>query len=197
MDYGQRTVTCGELRPEDAGKAVVLNGWVKSRREFGGILFLDIRDRYGITQVVVDSSDTPELHAQLKDVRSEWVLWTSGEVRMRENPNPNIPTGLIEIIAEDIGVINKSELPPFDIVDDLATNEELRLENRFLDLRRHSLQKNFLIRSDLTKITHRFFAEEDFVSIETPILSKSTPEGARDFLVPSRMNKSEFYALTQ
>ena len=148
MDYQQRTATCGELRPDDAGRTVILNGWVNARRDYGGIVFLDIRDRYGVTQVVVDTADTPELAAKIKDVRSEWVLWASGTVRMRENPNPRIPTGLIEIIADEVGVINRSEVPPFEIVDDLTTNEETRLEYRYLDLRRHSLQQNFLIRLD-------------------------------------------------
>ena len=197
MSYKQRTHTCGELRPTNAGETIILNGWVKSRREFGGSLFLDIRDRYGITQVVIDSSSTPELHASLKEVRSEWVVWTAGEARIRENPNANIPTGLVEVLASEVGVINKSTLPPFEIADGILTNEEQRLEYRFLDLRRHDIQQNFLIRSHLTQIAHTFYAEEKFVEIETPILSKSTPEGARDFLVPSRMNKGEFYALPQ
>lgn len=197
MEFRKRTATCGELRPERSGGRVVINGWVNARRDYGGIVFLDLRDRYGITQVVVDTSDTPELAAQIKDVRSEWVLWADGVVRMRENPNPKIPTGLIEIIASEIGVINRSEVPPFEIVDDLGTNEELRLQYRYLDLRRGALQKNFLVRSQLSHIMHSYFAEEQFVEVETPILTKSTPEGARDFLVPSRMNKGQFYALPQ
>lgn len=197
MDFRKRTATCGELRPERAGERIVINGWVNARRDYGGIIFLDIRDRYGVTQVVVDSSDTPDLAAQIKDVRSEWVLWIEGTVRLRENPNPKIPTGLVEIIAAEIGVINRSEVPPFEIVDDLLTNEELRLQYRYLDLRRSALQKNFLVRSQLSHIMHAYFAEERFVEVETPILTKSTPEGARDFLVPSRMNKGQFYALPQ
>ncbi len=197
MEFRKRTATCGELRPERAGENVVINGWVNARRDYGGIIFLDIRDRYGITQIVVDSSDTPELATQIKDVRSEWVLWCAGRVRMRENPNPKIPTGLIEIIASEIGVINRSEVPPFEIVDELLTNEELRLQYRYLDLRRGALQKNFLVRSQLSHIMHSYFADEQFVEVETPILTKSTPEGARDFLVPSRMNKGQFYALPQ
>ncbi|RPI67191.1 MAG: hypothetical protein EHM43_09405, partial [Ignavibacteriae bacterium] len=162
MDFRKRTATCGELRPERAGERIVINGWVNARRDYGGIIFLDIRDRYGVTQVVVDSSDTPDLAAQIKDVRSEWVLWIDGAVRMRENPNPKIPTGLVEIIAAEIGVINSSEVPPFEIVDDLLTNEELRLQYRYLDLRRSVLQKNFLVRSQLSHIMHAYFAEERF-----------------------------------
>lgn len=197
MEFQKRTVTCGELRPKDAGRNVTLNGWVNARRDYGGVIFIDMRDRNGITQCVIDSSATPLLAPCIKDVRNEWVLWVNGVVRMRENPNPNIPTGLIEIIADDIGIINSSEVTPFEIVDDLGTNEELRLEYRYLDLRRRVLQKNFEVRNLLYQITHQFFAEEGFTEVETPVLTKSTPEGARDYLVPSRVNKGRFYALPQ
>ena len=197
MQFQKRTVSCGQLRPADAGTVVTLNGWVNARRDYGGVIFIDLRDRYGITQVVVDTSHSPELAAAIDPVRSEYVLWAKGTVRMRENPNPRIPTGLIELLADDIGVINAAEVTPFEIVDDLATNEELRLQHRYLDLRRPSLQRNFLIRNKLYQITHRFFESEGFVEVETPVLTKSTPEGARDFLVPSRMNKGRFYALPQ
>ncbi|MEY3386329.1 MAG: hypothetical protein RIR53_1140 [Bacteroidota bacterium] len=197
MQFQKRTVSCGQLRPADAGTVVTLNGWVNARRDYGGVIFIDLRDRYGITQVVVDTSHSPELAAAIDPVRSEYVLWAKGTVRMRENPNPRIPTGLIELLADDIGVINAAEVTPFEIVDDLATNEELRLQHRYLDLRRPALQKNFLIRNKLYQITHRFFESEGFVEVETPVLTKSTPEGARDFLVPSRMNKGRFYALPQ
>ena len=197
MTFEKRTSTCGALRPEDAGRVVVLNGWVNARRNYGGIVFIDLRDRYGVTQIVVDTSITRELANSITDVRSEWVLSARGTVRLRENPNPKIPTGLIEIIVDEIGVISKAELTPFEIVDDLGTNEEMRLEYRYLDLRRSVLQKKLLIRSQLYQITHRFFEEEGFIEVETPVLTKSTPEGARDFLVPSRMNKGKFYALPQ
>lgn len=197
MSFLQRTVTCGQLRPSDAGSVVTLNGWIHARRDYGGIIFLDLRDRYGITQAVVDTADTPELSLQIKDIRSEWVVWVQGTVRMRENPNPNIPTGMVEVLAQQIGVINKADVPPFEIVDDLKTNEETRLEYRFLDLRRRSLQHNFIVRNQLYQIAHRYFAEQNFLEVETPVLTKSTPEGARDFLVPSRMNKGKFYALPQ
>lgn len=197
MNFEQRTHTCGELRPDHAGQNVTLNGWVHARRDYGGIIFLDLRDRYGITQAVIDTSDTPDLAQEIKDIRGEWVLWIQGQVRLRENPNPHIPTGLIEVLASRIGVMNRSEVPPFEIVDDLKTNEETRLTYRFLDLRRTQLQRNFLLRNQLYQIAHRYFFEHGFVEVETPVLTKSTPEGARDFLVPSRMNKGQFYALPQ
>ena len=197
MHFEQRSVTCGALRPEHAGQQATLNGWVNARRDYGGIIFLDIRDRYGVTQAVVDLSHRPELDEYIRDVRSEFVIWVKGAVRLRENPNPKIPTGLIEILADEIGIINPAEVTPFEIVDDLGTNEELRLTYRYLDLRRPVLQKNFFVRSKLYQVVHRFFEEEGFIEIETPVLTKSTPEGARDFLVPSRNNKGRFYALPQ
>ncbi|MFN4986317.1 MAG: aspartate--tRNA ligase [Ignavibacteria bacterium] len=197
MHFEQRTTTCGALRPEHDGLSVTLNGWVNARRDYGGVIFIDLRDRDGVTQVVVDSAHTPELSAQIHEVRAEYVLWVKGAVRMRENPNPRIPTGLIEVLATEVGIINPADVPPFEIVDDLGTNEELRLKHRYLDLRRPVMQKNFLIRNKLYQITHRFFEEEGFLEVETPVLTKSTPEGARDFLVPSRMNKGRFYALPQ
>jgi len=197
MSFLQRTVTCGALRPDNAGQSVVLNGWVHARRDYGGINFIDIRDRYGITQIVIHPDTDPQLAERAKALRSEWVVWVRGTVRMRENPNPRIPTGLVEVIVDDMGVINEAALTPFEIVDDLQTNEELRLTHRYLDLRRPDLQRNFLLRNKLYQSTHAFFAEYDFVEVETPILTKSTPEGARDFLVPSRINKGRFYALPQ
>lgn len=197
MSFLQRTATCGALRPHNAGQSVVLNGWVHARRDYGGINFIDIRDRYGITQIVVHPDTHPQIAERAKTLRSEWVVWVRGTVRMRENPNPRIPTGLVEVVVDDIGVINEAALTPFEIVDDLQTNEELRLTHRYLDLRRPDLQRNFLLRNRLYQSTHAFFAQHDFVEVETPILTKSTPEGARDFLVPSRINKGRFYALPQ
>lgn len=188
---------CGQLRPEHAGTHVILNGWVNARRDYGGIIFIDLRDRHGIAQVVIDSSYRPDLGASIHEVRGEYVLWVRGTVRMRENPNPRIPTGLIEVLVDDIGIINPADVPPFEIVDDLGTNEELRLTHRYLDLRRPAMQKNFIVRNRLYQLTHRFFEQEGFVEVETPVLTKSTPEGARDFLVPSRINKGKFYALPQ
>lgn len=197
MQFEQRTVTCGELRPSDAGKVVTINGWVNARRVFGGLTFIDVRDRYGITQVVILPEENAAIAEKAQEIRSEYVLWVTGTVRMRSNPNPNIPTGLIEILVTDIGIINPAELTPFEIVDDLQTNEEMRLTYRFLDLRRPALQKNFLVRNKLYQLTHRYFEDNNFIEIETPVLTKSTPEGARDYLVPSRVNKGQFYALPQ
>jgi aspartyl-tRNA synthetase len=197
MHFERRTHTCGELRPEHAGTLVILNGWINARRDYGGITFIDVRDRYGITQIVIQPDTHPEVAEKAKSLRNEWVLWIRGRIRMRENPNPRIPTGLIECVVEDFGVINESAVPPFEIVEGSQTNEELRLQYRYLDLRRPDLQRNFLVRNDLYRITHDFFAKERFVEVETPILTKSTPEGARDFLVPSRINKGRFYALPQ
>lgn len=197
MQFQQRTTTCGALRESDTGKRVVLNGWIHARRDYGGINFIDVRDRYGVTQIVVHPDSNPALAELARSVRGEWVVWVEGEVRLRENPNPRIPTGLIEVIVSDLGVINESAVPPFEVVDDLQTNEELRLQYRYLDLRRPALQRNFLVRNALYKATHDFFAQQNFIEVETPILTKSTPEGARDFLVPSRLNKGRFYALPQ
>ena len=197
MAFTQRTVNCGILRPEHAGNHVVLNGWIQKRRDFGSLTFLDIRDRYGFTQAVVECEEMPALAEIAKELRSEFVVAISGIVRMRENPNPNIPTGLIEVVADSIEILSKSEVPIFEINDENLSNEELRLKYRYLDLRRPSLQKNFILRNKLYQITHRFFAEHDFLEVETPILTKSTPEGARDYLVPSRVHNGMFYALPQ
>ncbi len=197
MSFVKRTDTCGNLRPENSGKDVVLNGWISTVRDMGGLIFIDLRDRYGITQLVILPETQSELAEQSKELKSEYVIWAKGKVRMRENPNPKIPTGLIEVLLDSFEIINKSELPPFEIKDDLDTNEELRLRYRYLDLRRHSLQKHFIIRNQLYHIVHNYFMEQNFIEIETPVLMKSTPEGARDFLVPSRINKGRFYALPQ
>lgn len=197
MAFTQRTVNCGVLRPEHAGNTVVLNGWVHKRRDFGSVTFLDIRDRYGITQAVVERETMPEVGEIAKELRAEFVVAVKGTVRMRENPNPNIPTGLIEVLADGLEIISRSEVPIFEINDENLAGEELRLKYRYLDLRRPNLQKNFITRNKLYQLTHRFFAENDFLEVETPILTKSTPEGARDYLVPSRVHNGMFYALPQ
>ncbi|MDA3843931.1 MAG: aspartate--tRNA ligase, partial [Candidatus Kapabacteria bacterium] len=197
MNFPKRTHKCGELRPPNAGTDITLNGWIDGVRDLGGLSFIDLRDRYGITQIVIEPENTPELYELAKELKSEFVISVSGKVRMRENPNPNIPTGLIEILLSEYTIINKAELPPFEIDDDIDLNEETRLKYRYLDLRRPSMQNNFLIRNKLYQITHKYFYEKEFVEIETPVFMKSTPEGARDFLVPSRINKGKFYALPQ
>lgn len=197
MNFPRRTKNCGELRPENAGETVVLNGWISTVRDMGGLYFMDMRDRYGITQVVIEPETQAELAEKAKELKQEFVVWVKGSVRIRENPNPNIPTGLIEILLDEYGIINKAEIPPFEIIDDLDTNEETRLRYRFMDLRRPALQRNFLIRHKAYQIVHEYFNNNDFIEIETPYMMKSTPEGARDFLVPSRINKGKFYALPQ
>lgn len=197
MDFPKRTKNCGELRINDEGQNVILNGWVHSIRDMGGLIFIDLRDRYGITQLVVVPEQQPELAQKVKELKQEYVIWATGLVRKRENPNPKIPTGLIEVLLENLGILNNSELPPFEISDIVEITEENRLRYRFLDLRRHSVQKKFLIRNEIYQIIHNYFHENNFVEIETPFLTKSTPEGARDFLVPSRLHKGKFYALPQ
>lgn len=197
MNFKKRTANCGELRPENAGQFTVLNGWVDSARDHGGVIFINLRDRYGITQIVILPETQPELAVRARELKSEFVIWAEGSVRMRENPNPKIPTGLVEIVASDFGVINASELPPFEITDEQLAGEEIRLRYRYLDLRRPALQNNFIIRSKAYQIIHNYFAKNGFLEFETPVLTKSTPEGARDYLVPSRVHKGSFYALPQ
>jgi len=197
MSFPKRTATCGELRVSDEGKDVILNGWVANIRNMGGLVFIDIRDRYGITQLVIVPEEKPKLAERIKELKPEFVIWAKGKVRRRENPNPKIPTGLIEIELEDYGILNRSELPPFEISDLVEVSEDTRLRYRFLDLRRPSVQKRFVVRNEIYQIIHKYFHEKNFVEIETPFLTKSTPEGARDFLVPSRLHKGKFYALPQ
>lgn len=197
MSFPKRSYNCGILREENAGNEVVFNGWIGTVRDMGGLIFIDIRDRFGITQLVIEPENQPELAERSKELKSEFVIWAKGTVRKRENPNLKIPTGLIEVLVSDFGILNRAELPPFEIIDDLNTSEELRLKYRFLDLRRPVLQKNFILRNQIYQITHQYFYEKGFLEIETPVLMKSTPEGARDFLVPSRTYNGRFYALPQ
>jgi len=194
--FRQKSIKCGDLRPANVGETVVINGWVSNVRDIGKIIFADIRDRYGLCQVVFESDDEALL-LRGRELKSEFVVWISGVVRLRESPNPNMPTGLVEIVAKDLGIINRAELPPFEIKEDIETNEELKLKFRYLDLRRPDMQRKFIVRNHVYQITHQYFFENDFLEVETPVLMKSTPEGARDFLVPSRINKGKFYALPQ
>ena len=188
-----RTHTCGQLRKEDAGKIVELAGWVSKRRNLGSIVFIDLRDRYGITQITFDDA-----HAELiKDVRNEYVLWVKGEVSIKETPNPKLETGEIEVLVKEVKVLNTSKTTPMIIADETDALEELRLKYRYLDLRRPVLQKNLMIRDKVTTIFRKVLHDHDFIEVETPILSKSTPEGARDYLVPSRLYNGKFYALPQ
>jgi len=197
MSFLKRTKNCGELRIENIGESVILNGWVHSRRDLGGLIFIDLRDRYGITQLVIKPELSSTLVEKAKPIRSEYVLAAKGIVRKRESINPRILTGDIEVLLEDLEIINPAELPPFEILDELDVSEELLLKYRYLDLRRPALQRNFIIRNQISQVTHQFFYQNNFIEIETPFLMKSTPEGARDFLVPSRIHKGKFYALPQ
>ena len=191
--------TCGELRASDSGKSVVLNGWVNRRRDHGGLIFLDLRDRYGITQVVCNPEDSPEAHAVAEGIRSEYVVQVKGNVRMRPEgtENPRMATGEIEVEATEVTIVNAAKTPPFEISEDSEVDESIRLKYRYLDLRRPRMQENLILRHKVIKTIRNFLDERDFIEIETPVLIKSTPEGARDYLVPSRLYPGEFYALPQ
>lgn len=193
-----RTHTCGDLTKEHVNQEVVLNGWVSSRRDLGGVIFIDLRDRYGITQVVFDESNK-DLHEKAEDLRSEYVIGIRGKVLLRDDEtiNPAMPTGEIEIEVSELTIYSEAETPPFEIKDGVPTNEETRLKYRYLDLRRQEIQKNLLLRSKLYHTVRSFYHDYDFAEIETPVLMKSTPEGARDYLVPSRVNAGKFFALPQ
>ena len=199
--HGDRTHTCGALREGDAGQTVVLKGWVDTRRNFGGLQFIDLRDRYGLTQLVF----SPEIDAELSDLaeklRGEDVVSVRGEVRVRERKNPEMATGDVEVYVSDVEVLAVSDTPPFVVSanDPKSTQagDELRLTYRYLDLRKPALQRNLLLRSKLYQSARRYFDAHDFVEVETPVLMKSTPEGARDYLVPSRVHPGRFYALPQ
>jgi len=193
-----RTHTCGELRPTHVGADATLLGWVHRVRDLGGVLFIDVRDRAGVTQVVFDKDDEA-LIAKAKRLRSEFVIGVVGKVRRRspETVNPKLPTGEVEIVVAQLVVLNEAKTPPFPVADDTPVSEDVRLKYRYLDLRRPRLQNNIIMRHRLTTIVRRYFDENGFLEIETPILTKSTPEGARDYLVPSRVHPGEFFALPQ
>ncbi|MCB9272586.1 MAG: aspartate--tRNA ligase [Lewinellaceae bacterium] len=192
-----RTHTCGELRISDVGKEVKLSGWVQSPRDFGGMTFIDLRDRYGITQLVFNMDDDAVLCEQARKLGREFVVSVTGMVRERSNKNPNRATGDIEIEVQAMDVLNPSKVPPFTIEDDTDGGDDLRMKYRYLDLRRSPVQRNIIFRSNLALETRKYLAGQGFLEIETPFLIKSTPEGARDFVVPSRMNPGQFYALPQ
>ena len=193
----KRTNYCGDLRAEDCGKEVVVAGWVQRQRDLGALIFVDLRDRTGIVQLAFDDSTAKEIFEKAFTVRSEYVLMAKGEVRERSSKNKDIPTGDIEIFVTDLRILGKSETPPFEIIENCQTSELTRLKYRYLDLRRPDLQKNILLRHKITKITRDYFDDNGFIEIDTPMHIKSTPEGARDFLVPSRIHKGSFYALPQ
>jgi aspartyl-tRNA synthetase len=195
----ERTHLCGELRAADAGKNVVLMGWVNRRRDHGNLIFLDLRDRSGITQIVLDKELTPDGHLKGEQVRPEYVVAAVGKVSLRGNDaiNPKMPTGEIEIEATELRVLNDTRLAPFSPAEEAIQNEEVRLKHRYVDLRRQEMQRNFKLRHEITLAIRDNLSQQGFLEIETPILTKSTPEGARDFLVPSRIHAGEFYALPQ
>jgi len=193
-----RTHTCGALRPDDVGADVVLLGWVHRVRDLGGLLFIDVRDRAGVTQVVFDK-DEEALMAKAKRLRSEFVIGVSGRVRRRsaDTVNPKLATGEVEVVVRRLTILNEAKTPPFSIADETPVAEDVRLKYRYLDLRRPRLQSNIILRHRVNSVIRRFFDEQGFLEIETPILTKSTPEGARDYLVPSRVHPGEFFALPQ
>jgi aspartyl-tRNA synthetase len=195
----ERTHLCGELRAADAGQHVVLMGWVNRRRDHGNLIFLDLRDRSGIAQIVLDKELTPEGHLKGEQVRSEYVVAAVGKVRLRgpDAINPKMPTGEIEIEATELRVLNDARLAPFSPAEEAIQNEEVRLKYRYVDLRRAEMQRNFWLRHEITRAIRESLSKQGFLEIETPMLNKSTPEGARDFLVPSRVHPGEFYALPQ
>ena len=191
-----RTNTCGELRLSDAGRTVTLAGWVQRVRKMGGMTFVDLRDRYGITQLVFDS-DAADLFEKANKLGREYVVQITGTVAERSNKNKNIPTGEIEIIVKDLKVLNRSDIPPFTIEDETDGGDDLRMKYRYLDLRRPCVRKNLELRHRMAFEICRYLDSKGFLEVETPVLIKSTPEGARDFVVPSRMNPGQFYALPQ
>jgi aspartyl-tRNA synthetase len=195
----ERTNRCGELRAADAGQSVVLMGWVNRRRDHGNLIFLDLRDRSGIAQIVLDKELIPDGHAKGEHVRPEYVVAAVGKVRLRDRDaiNPKMPTGEIEIEATELRVLNDARLAPFSPAEEAIQNEETRLKYRYIDLRRAEMQRNFRLRHEITRAVRESLSGQGFLEIETPILTKSTPEGARDFLVPSRVHPGEFYALPQ
>lgn len=193
----KRTHMCGELRLEDSGSQVVLNGWVAKQRSLGALVFVDIRDKTGITQVTFNEDCSQEVMDKARSLRSEFVIGIKGTVRERSSKNPNLPTGDIEIFATDLIIYSEADTPPIYIKDDDNVDENLRLKYRYLDLRKHKMQRNLTFRHRVAKCARDYFDENGFTEVETPDLIKPTPEGARDYLVPSRVNPGSFYALPQ
>ncbi len=197
MNGLKRTHYCGTLRKENIGENIVVCGWIQRQRDLGGLIFADLRDRTGIIQLAFDDNTEKTVFDKAFALRSEFVVMAEGTVRIRSSVNTEIPTGDIELEVKDLKILGKSETPPFEILNDTKANEELRLKYRYLDLRRPNLQNNIMMRHKVTKVTRDYFDENGFVEIETPTLIKSTPEGARDYLVPSRIHKGSFFALPQ
>ncbi len=194
----RRTHTCGELTAKNIGEEIVLNGWVGPRRDLGGVIFIDLRDRYGVTQIIFTETDA-DLHEKAEKLRAEYVIGIKGKVIPRgdENINPNLTTGEIEIEVTELEIYSEADTPPFEIKDGISTNEETRLRYRYLDLRRPEMQDKLMLRSKTYQAVRAFYHSNGFAEVETPVLMKSTPEGARDYLVPSRVNPGKFFALPQ
>ena len=197
MRIFKRTHMCGDLRKENIGEKVVLNGWIQKRRNLGGLIFCDVRDKTGITQVVFNDKIPQELFERADKLRSEYVVGIKGEVLERESKNMELPTGEIEVFADDLIIYSEADTPPIYIKDDDNVDDNLRLRYRYLDLRKKKMQDNLTFRHNLVKLTRDYFSENGFTEVETPMLIKSTPEGARDYLVPSRVNNGKFYELPQ
>ena len=195
----KRTHNCGQLRIEDVNQKVVLAGWVHSYRDHGNLVFIDVRDREGLTQIVLDPETQPDAHKLARTLRCEWVIAAEGVVQPRSEgmKNPKLATGEIEVAVQKLEILNISKTPPFEMDNAEKTGEELRLTNRYIDLRRPVMQRKLRIRHKVTMVARDFFDKLGFWEIETPMLAKSTPEGARDFLVPSRLVPNSFYALPQ
>jgi aspartyl-tRNA synthetase len=192
-----RSNTCGELRLSDAGKKVTLSGWLQKGRDLGGMTFIDLRDRYGVTQLAFNMETNAALCEQARKLGREFVLQVTGTVKERENKNTNIATGEIEIVVEELTVLNEAKTPPFTIEDNTDGGDDLRMKYRYLDLRRTPVRNNLMLRHKMAQQTRSYLDAQEFTEVETPVLIKSTPEGARDFVVPSRMNPGQFYALPQ
>jgi len=195
----QRTHNCNELGTDNLGQEIILMGWVLRRRDHGGVIFIDLRDRWGITQVVFNPEINPEVHKKAHQLRSEWVLAIRGKVEARpgDMANPKLQTGQIEILVEELRILNTSETPPFPLDEETEVSDNLRLQYRYLDLRRPEMANKLIMRHKMTQAVRSYLSDNNFLEIETPVLTRSTPEGARDYLVPSRVNAGRFYALPQ
>ena len=197
MQSLKRTSYCGEMRIENTNYEATLCGWVQRQRDKGSLIFIDLRDRTGIVQLVFDENTAVDVFAKAKECRSEFVLCAKGTVRERASKNPDLPTGDIELFVTDLRILGRAQTPPFEIIDGCKTSEDIRLKHRYLDLRRPELRDNILLRHKIMQATRRYFDQNNFIEIETPMMIRSTPEGARDYIVPSRIHKGSFYALPQ
>jgi aspartyl-tRNA synthetase len=196
MKFNKRTHNCGQLSASDIGKYVTLNGWVAQVRDLGGVIFVNLRDRYGITQLTFNP-DNISSYSLAKELKNEFVISASGTIQKRNSSNPSMKTGEIEVLVTEVEILSRSDVPPFVVGGEITSNEDLRLKYRYLDLRNDFLKDNLILRNEVTQVVHDYFHKRGFIEIETPVLMKSTPEGARDYLVPSRIHHGKFYALPQ